>query len=269
MSELRLHFAENLKLLLRKEKSIAHVCRVLDINRQQFNRYLSGESLPGKRNLKKIAQYFKISEASLISSAGGENNGAESFHSEPLFERLFSAFNSGATSLRDGFYSHYIPALADKQKCLRGLMILKSEPSRTRFDAALSLRPAETGWRSDSLIRYSGLVRESAGKILFLGTSFNDPGDVFIVNVEPFFAGHGNLFTGISTSARADGISARRIAVEYAAEQGSLLALARKTGICSLDDEDISPRVRTAISPDNENDPPALVPKDRSNIVTS
>jgi transcriptional regulator with XRE-family HTH domain len=73
MSELRIHFAENLKRLLRQEKSIAHVCRVLDLNRQQFNRYLAGDALPGKRSIKKIAQYFGISEAALI-SAGSQSS---------------------------------------------------------------------------------------------------------------------------------------------------------------------------------------------------
>ena len=38
--------AENLRLLSSYYKSVAEVCRRLDINRQQFNKYLSGQTAP-------------------------------------------------------------------------------------------------------------------------------------------------------------------------------------------------------------------------------
>ena len=267
MSELRIQFSENLKLLLRKEKSIAHVCRVLDINRQQFNRYLSGESLPGKDNLKKIARYFKVSEASLISSPQEAGIRDNDIRSEPLFERLFSAFDNGAPDLSGGIYNLYIPAWSDREKCLRGLMVIKSAAPRIRFELILNLRPVGEGWRAESLIRYSGLVRESAGKMLFLGTGYASPGDIFIINLEPFLSGRSKFFSGISTSSRADYISARRTAIEYADDQRSILALARKCGLSSMDSGDINPWVRAAISPDDDTDPTELLPRDRGDIV--
>jgi len=40
----------NLARLCEGKGSIAAVCRATQINRQQFNRYLSGETVPNKRN---------------------------------------------------------------------------------------------------------------------------------------------------------------------------------------------------------------------------
>jgi transcriptional regulator with XRE-family HTH domain len=267
MTELRLLFAGNLKRLLREEKSIAHVCRALEINRQQFNRYLSGETLPGNANLKKIADYFKVSESSLIAATQETNEAADVRAAEPLFEQLAEAFAGGTPGLRGGLYSYYLPFATDGTKCLRGLVIVRSEAGKTRFDAALSLRPANTGWRAGSLIRYSGLVRERGGKMLLLGTDISEPADIFMVNVEPFYSSRGRLFTGVSTSARADGINARRVAIEFAADQSRLCKLVRTCGLWDLGSAEIDPWVRAAISPDRETDPLVLLPRDMTAVI--
>ena len=51
-------FAENLRHLVAGEPSVSAVCRALDINRTQFNRYLSGEAQPRPEVLEKICTHF-------------------------------------------------------------------------------------------------------------------------------------------------------------------------------------------------------------------
>ncbi|MGB0941241.1 MAG: helix-turn-helix domain-containing protein [Marinomonas sp.] len=51
--------ASNLRYLCDQKSSISKVCRDLDINRQQFNKYLSGISRPSNSNLIKICDYFQ------------------------------------------------------------------------------------------------------------------------------------------------------------------------------------------------------------------
>lgn len=50
----------NLKLMCDQYASIAHVCREIEINRQQFNRYLNGETRPSAHSLRRIAGFFAI-----------------------------------------------------------------------------------------------------------------------------------------------------------------------------------------------------------------
>jgi len=47
-------FGENLRLLGKTRPSNASVCRDLDINRVQFNRYMSGHSFPKPNVLQQI-----------------------------------------------------------------------------------------------------------------------------------------------------------------------------------------------------------------------
>ena len=59
------NFSINLRTLSNNQISVAHICRKMEINRQQFNKYLSGQIYPSKYNLNKICQYFQFSEEEL------------------------------------------------------------------------------------------------------------------------------------------------------------------------------------------------------------
>ena len=60
------NFKTNLTLLCRFYKSISDVCRKIGINRQQFNRYLSGTNFPSYRNLQKICDFFVVEVEEII-----------------------------------------------------------------------------------------------------------------------------------------------------------------------------------------------------------
>ncbi len=62
------NFSSNLKFLCGFYSSISEVCRKLEINRQQFNRYLSGKSFPSYKNFKKICDFFGIEGEEIIKS---------------------------------------------------------------------------------------------------------------------------------------------------------------------------------------------------------
>lgn len=58
-------FTDNLRLLCSFEKSVAAVCRAVNINRQQFTKYLNGENHPSPNNLHKICNHFGVPRAEL------------------------------------------------------------------------------------------------------------------------------------------------------------------------------------------------------------
>ena len=59
-------FARNLRLLCSYYKSIAEVCRRLDINRPQFNRYLSGRYKPSANTMLKFCDFFGVEEHEIL-----------------------------------------------------------------------------------------------------------------------------------------------------------------------------------------------------------
>ena len=60
-------FAANLRLLCDRQGSISQICRKVGINRQQFNKYLSGRHMPSSGNIRVIANYFGLGPEVLFS----------------------------------------------------------------------------------------------------------------------------------------------------------------------------------------------------------
>ena len=60
-------FSQNLRLLCGYYKSVAKVCRSLDINRQQFNKYLGAQATPSSFTLRKICTFFGVDEEEIFS----------------------------------------------------------------------------------------------------------------------------------------------------------------------------------------------------------
>ena len=56
------HLAQNLRLLCSYGRSVSDICRRLDINRQQFNRYLAGKSKPSLHTVRRICDFFGIED---------------------------------------------------------------------------------------------------------------------------------------------------------------------------------------------------------------
>jgi hypothetical protein len=267
MLELRNVFADNLKSLVRQETSIAHVCRALLINRQQFNRYLSAETIPSKRNIGKIADYFCVTQGALFSPMAEDASAKGAIAAEPLFESFGAVFSGETKFICEGNHLFFVPYPGNVQQCLRGLLIVKYEQSRTRFVIFLNFRKKEVSTSRMNCARYSGLVCEREGKVLFLGNMRGEPGDLFIMNLEPVYSGKRKVFTGLATSARASAISARRCAIEAVTGRLSLLQLARQCAMIDLASPEIDPRIRAAISSDSESGSAILLPREHVAIV--
>jgi len=58
--EAETNLATNLRLLCSYSESISQSCRKMGINRQQFSKYLSGNSTPSMQSLRKICDFFGV-----------------------------------------------------------------------------------------------------------------------------------------------------------------------------------------------------------------
>lgn len=59
-------FSDNLTFACSLFPSIAEVCRRIAINRQQFNKYLSGDVRPSRHNMRRIYDFFGVTESELL-----------------------------------------------------------------------------------------------------------------------------------------------------------------------------------------------------------
>lgn len=267
MSEIRKIFSANLKGLIKTAPSIAQICRQTAINRQQFNRYISGETLPSEQNRSKIARYFKISEAVLFRETSTRN--ARDGACDPFFDRLNAAFDTLQDHISDGRYYFYLPSPGAGQHCLRGLFILARNGEQLRVDGIICASSLAEPTRFNSMSRFSGLARELDGHVMIL-TSFSEkPGDLMLFNLMPVPTGRSQFFSGISTSTRAGMVLARRMAIERLPDETRLLTLVRKCGVVGLYSRDIDPWIRAAVGADDGDWALFMQPKSFSAIVNN
>jgi len=59
-------FAQNLNHLCSFYASIAEICRRLGINGQQFNKYLSDQVRPSRHNMRRVCDFFGVTEAEIL-----------------------------------------------------------------------------------------------------------------------------------------------------------------------------------------------------------
>ncbi|MEX0760125.1 MAG: helix-turn-helix transcriptional regulator [Tistlia sp.] len=59
-------FPANLGQLCSYHPSIAEACRKLGFNRQQFNKYLGGTSRPSRHNMRRICDFFGVTESEML-----------------------------------------------------------------------------------------------------------------------------------------------------------------------------------------------------------
>lgn len=107
---------ENITRLAKSRGNISTVCRRLGINRQQFNKYLSGQHVPSQVNLNAICDFFGVKFADLISPDMEIPDvthpseflvGYQSFLNSPFLQSVLAASDSSRISEYAGTYNKY------------------------------------------------------------------------------------------------------------------------------------------------------------------
>lgn len=162
-------FSENLRLLCAEHRSISEVCRVIGINRQQFNSYLSGAARPSSYNLLRICSFFDIPPEGLEKPHEGFASQRLSITGETprgqdrLAKILGRALPGDRKRLRHylGFYhSYFLNPYED--------LVMRAFVSLYEEDGRFFSKTLERSHRSDPVRRiskYDGLVSLLGDKI--------------------------------------------------------------------------------------------------------
>jgi transcriptional regulator with XRE-family HTH domain len=174
-------FSENLRAFCFQKGTIADVCRDLDINRQQFSKYLSGASLPNPSTLLKLANYFAVDQIEFFQSprALRRNVGADPYggnynilSANPAVLKHLNSIAAQSTSIpmEDGCYHVHYPWLFDPKQVVRSVLVIFRRDGLTHFRRYTRLQSGQ----SKKLRQYpkgchEGLVFRHEGNICFLG----------------------------------------------------------------------------------------------------
>ena len=127
-------FSRSLRNLCATRASVSLICREIGINRQQFDRYLTGAAMPSAHNLRRIARYFALSEEQLLSGRLDETAGGPGLDAPTSFSAALQPQPGELAALRHylGFYFYYFltPSWPGQVQC--GLLQLYERDHRVQ-----------------------------------------------------------------------------------------------------------------------------------------
>lgn len=170
------NIAANLRALCAERGSIAQCCREAGINRQQFNRYITGEAIPNRANLQKICGYFGITETELFQAT---DEAAEQHSMGRLFNirgcnprEVIDNLNAGPeASIQDGTYFVYYRMPTPQPSIARSVMFIRTDGKQKTFRRITNIAShGAAKWRyfqGD----HKGIVLERRNWLNFIGLS--------------------------------------------------------------------------------------------------
>lgn len=249
------NFSQNLRSLCANHGSLAQICREIGINRQQFNRYVTGAGMPSAHNLRRIAARFGLTDADLMMEH--DQFVAQHIHdrraatpaNDPA-SKLIGLFQDQAKILRRflGFYHVHFRTPAWPDQLIRSLIWLKEQ------DGFVTTHAYERIVNSDGSIRqvsrYSGLVTFRSNRIYLVEHVIN--GDNALSETVLFYPHRQqvNLLKG-----RVLGVAARPTLTPYSSpvvwkripEKITAREALDATGVFSSKSDQIEPKIRNHI----------------------
>lgn len=247
---MRTAFSQNLRFLCAEAPSIAQICREIGLNRQQFNRYLSGAGLPSAHNLRRIARHFDVGEADLFTDpdhfAAARRPTTAPKLPAPLLH-IGAGFADQARPLRRflGTYHGYFCTPTWPGQVLRSLIHLKE------VDGYVVSHTFERAHASDGSIRqrstYLGLVAERGGRLCLTERPRNTVGalsETILMPEHPHQISYlQGLVLGVSAGANRRPFSTRTVWVRLEEKRTAREALA-DVGALPKDSPRLDPKVR-------------------------
>jgi len=133
---------QNLQLLAESFDSISEFCARVEVNRQQFNKYLAARHLPSQRVLAKIARHFHMEADDLFRAPAdfksfyeGVDRNVPDLQGFPKLLNLLdsAAANSGELARYHGNYFRYHCSSIMKGKVLRSVTYIYERDGRTLY----------------------------------------------------------------------------------------------------------------------------------------
>jgi transcriptional regulator with XRE-family HTH domain len=262
--------ASNLRHLASSSGSISEFCRAVDINRQQFNKYLNGRSLPSPRNLRRICDHTGISESDLflptVEFAARWATPRRPDSGSSLFSFIQAAQKSSSDAMKkyEGLYFKYYYSLSKPG------LIRKSLLSVVISERGAVTKSVEPAGRDLTRLGMAGLCKYS-GEAIFLGDR------LFLLEFEylsrkeitysVYFPSYMNgsftlpgLMLGVSAGNRHDPAASRVLLVRIA-EPGNLRAAVRSCGLFDPDSGDIDQHIRELIDNGGAADDALFLPR--------
>ena len=252
------NFAINLRLICQQYRSVAEVCRLLEMNRQQFNKYLSGKIYPSKHNLSRICQFLKLSEEQLNSSPDKFRQLVlESFQNKPdsepgELEKFVDMLPSSIETLGryEGYYYSHFHSLGFPGHLIRSLVHIYRYGDRFYTQNIEHLWDKENRDAQRIRFKYRGLALYLGDRIFITEAEILTRSVICHTILFPSYRNIVDTLSGITTgvgSMHSHMPRSTRVEFQFLGKQVDVREALRGCGIFDLDSTRISSDIKERI----------------------
>lgn len=245
--------------------TIADVCRGAAINRQQFNRYLSGAAIPNARTLARICEFLEISETQLFQTQPVEfqtpaaNNTTGHISWEAIdsgFAQMLSTFRSTFSKaqpsevasrhvqLKESTYYCYFPLQNFEQFVVRSLIIVRYKNGVGQFRRFTRFKSPSLSSANLAVGKHFGHIYSDNHQTYLIGLNRLPPNNLSLLAFEQSSVPGRTVQPGLAIMQGNKGTFACRICLEELDNSFKTIKSALKSvGIVTPDDPSVNPMV--------------------------
>jgi transcriptional regulator with XRE-family HTH domain len=260
-------FQDNLKLLCSFYKSISEVCRRLEINRAQFNRYLNGTTQPSANTLRRFCDFFGVEKDEIrlphkqfqrlvqvkpephIQTDSPQRDPAQAYQ-----DRINQIGQKGLDKYL-GYYFEYYLSMAYPGKILRTLVCIEEVAGKTYFQRTERIR--EKGRRQAFHGKYKGLVQYLSDRIFMLDFETLTEYEITQAILFPSFKNRIDCLTGLKLGVSGSGERmpcCTRVVYEYLGKEVNFRKAFKLCGLYDIDCDEIESGIQDNIKNDIKQD---------------
>ena len=237
------NFPSNLRLLCSYGRSTSDLCRKGRFNRQQFNKYLNGHSMPSLPTLRRICDFFGVDEAEILLDPREFRELVRvrpprvGYTPDPLqamAEPLVSVSESGEAFLtrHEGYYFSYVSFDARASTIVRALVRLRRE-GNIWTTKTIDRKLFET-YGLPETVKYEGIATESQGNLVCIEREQRPGRSVWCTMLYGSIYDEPSYLTGVTLSTSPEGskdIECLRLVWEFLGRQ---IDLRKALGSCGI-----------------------------------
>ena len=263
------NLANNLRLLCNYKKSISEVCRELEINRQQFNKYLSGKTTPSGNNLLKICDYFGVEEHEMLmpydefEAIIRVRPSADEVLTAPLRPEQASldellAQQSGDLSKYEGSYYIYYYSTSFSGQILKGYGVVYKEGGQHYIKWVERLSQQQKKSSHDGFIyKIKGVMMELGNRIFVTGYEQVLKNELVHLTLFPTYKSKVSLLSGLQLGV--SGTNSRepvcqRVILAYLGRNVDHRQAMKSCGLYDENSPEIDPKIKAMISNQSDAD---------------
>ena len=256
-------FADNLRHECARFRTIAEVCIGIGINRQQFNKYLAGLSIPNTLTVRRICQFLEINEQDLFLSDAGKpvqstigntiKFSSKSLRNGPFgfLVRASDKFDFNRELLEQGNYYCYFPLQNVPGMLLRSLLTVKNDGEFLSFTRLTVLSISNRGTKSSIKGRHSGTIFRTRSEMYLLGTNRYSPFQLSFMSINSTSLKQENFCTGYAVTHGGQGLVNIPTCITRLNNQTDMRTIIKTLGAVHETDSTVDPAVSFALHQKN------------------